>query len=219
MNDENGNDSYPEIRRLEFIEEDVIDGLGPNLIWIAGHTRNENEELEEIILIPNKWSPTPKKGRAYLVSMPRKYLPIAAYYNNWRRYRVFAVKIIPVEILIEVETGKEIEIFDNIFIPKNLLKVSNENIAKILIRKPDEKYENYLVLMKIEDENIRDLFQAFFEKNSGYHKVKSLNEEDNDDNPNNPLLEIIINGEMKVEEVKELVMVPFHKYFNLKSEA
>lgn len=191
-----------------------------------------NRELSEVVatkynglmLIPNRKSAYKIKigGKAF-ISKPRLNAEsIANYYEKFQQVKIVAVNILPIniEVMVEAETGKEVEIFENDFVPKNLLMVPDEsNIAKILIREPDGRHNNYLVLIKIEDKDIREVFQVFFEKKD--YQVKSLyQEKENNGNSDNPLLEITMNGNMCTEEVKESIMAPFYAYFNLsKAEA
>ena len=214
----------------------------PEKIWVRFNegieiTQSWNTELSSVIaarykglmLIPNRESAHKiRLGDKALIFKPEsRSKSIANYHEKFQAVKVIAVNVLPIniipkeaiEIIVEAGTGREVEIFENVFVPKNLLRLPYKSgIAKILIREPDGKHDNYLVLMKIEDEDIRGLFQVFFEK-KGY-LIKLLDQEkDNHGNSDNLLLEIIIDGGIKVKEVKELVMVPFHKYFDLKPEA
>lgn len=198
-------------------------------------TQSWDRKLSEVVttkykgsmLTPNRESADKiEVGDTAFIFKPRpNFESIANYYEKFRKVKIVAVNILPInitptEVLIEDETGKEVEIFENVFVPKDLLKVPYKNgIAQILIRKPDEDHDNYLVLIKMEDEDIREVFQVFFER-KGY-RIKLLDQEkSNNGNLNNLLLEITMNGDGSIEEVKEFVMAPFHLYFNLpKTEA
>lgn len=182
------------------------------------------------MLIPNRESYQPKLGEKVLISKPAPHFKsVATYYEKFQKVDIYAVdvyaaNITPTEIMIETEIGKRVEIFENIFIPKNFLEaMDRNNIAKILIKEPNGKHNNYLVLIKIEDEDIRKLFQIFFEKSPNNYQVKLLDQIDqreNIDNNSGNLLEIIISGNRKPVEVKKIIMDPFSKrYFNLEPEA
>ena len=178
------------------------------------------------MLIPNRNSPRKiELGDKAFIFKPEPYFEtVATYHERFQRVDIYAVNILPIniiptEVIIETETGKDMEIFENVFVPKNLLGITDKSsIGKVLIRKPDKKHNDYLVLVKIEDENIRELFQVFFEKNPDYYQIKLLNREEDDDDNSGNLLEIIMSGGIKIEKVKELIMIPFHTYFDLKSE-
>ncbi len=196
-------------------------------------TQSWNRELSEVvamkynglILIPNRKSAHKIElgDKAFILKPKPNLKSIANYHEKFQTVKIIAVNILPIdivptEVIIEAKTGREVEIFENVFVPKDLLKVPYKNgIAQILIREPDKKHSHYLVLMKIEDKNIRELFQVFFEKKS--YRIKLLDQKkDNNGNSGNLLLEILMDGGMEIEEVKELIMVPFRKYFSLKSE-
>lgn len=195
-------------------------------------TQSWNRELSEVVamkynglmLIPNRKSAHKIElgDKAFILKPKPNLKSIANYHEKFQEVKIIAVNILPIdivptEVIIEAKTGREVEIFENVFVPKDLLKVPYKNgIAQILIREPDEKHSHYLILMKIEDKNIRELFQVFFEK-KGY-RIKLLDQEKDNGNSDNLLLEIIMDGGMEIEEVKGLIMVPFYKYFSLKSE-
>lgn len=210
-----------DIIRVKFSEEiDITQSWNTKLSSVVATRHNGS------MLIPNKKSAHKiKLGDKFFIPKPKPHFrSIANYYEKFRQVKVIAVSVLPInivptEIIVEAETGREVEIFENTFVPKDLLKVPYENgIAQILIREPDENHRNYLVLIKIEDKNIKELFQAFFEKKD--YRIKLLDQEKgNDYNSSSLLLEIIVDRGMKTEEVKELIMVPFHTYFKLpKSE-
>jgi hypothetical protein len=191
-------------------------------------TQSWDRELSEVVaarynglmLIPNRESAHEiEVGDTAFIFKPRpNSRSIANYHEKFQGVKIIAVNILPInitptEVIIEDETEKEVEIFENVFVPKDLLKVPyKKGIAQILIREPNEDHDNYLVLIKMEDEDIREVFQVFFER-KGY-RIKLLDQEkSNNGNLNNLLLEITMNGDMEMEEVKKLVVAPFRAYF------
>jgi len=188
-------------------------------------TQSWNRELSKVVavrykglmLIPNRKSAHKIEigDKAFIFKPSSNPKSVATYHEKFQGIKIVPVNILPIdiiptEVLIEIdpetgiETGKEVEIFENVFVPKNLLRVPYINgIAQILIREPNENHNNYLVLIKIEDENIRELFQFFFERKD--YRIKLLDQEKNNNgNSDNLLLEIIMDGGLYILQTSKI---------------
>lgn len=183
----------------------------PGLLWIE-FKRVEIGKLGEVmaaeydgnILIANRKFYVPEEEGWYISHLPKSHFcPVLLGHET----DVYAVRVLPMETMTERESGREIVIFENVFVPKFLLKTRVEGrIAKILIRKPKGNIKTYLIFLKIEDKDLRRLIKNFFRKNLNKDQWRLKTDDDG-------LIEITAEGTKEFSEVKEQVLSPFFQCF------
>ena len=116
----------------------------------------------------------------------------------------------PVKIIIEKGRGgrRRIKLFEgNRYIGKSSLRITDNDIANIIIREPGRWHDNYLIFINVGDEGVGDLFKTFLQKNSPFENIKF----------EKGLIEIKTNGNIqwKLPLVEKHILEPFKQYYNI----